>query len=775
MAGSKGTGVLALGLLVVAVGGMCGLAAGQPASSSGAGSMGPDSPGRPILINRTLFFPIGLYRYPKHEPGQDIFRSLADEGFNLYLLPTTATKEELDAAHRNRVKVMLVIGRLLDLSDDPEQVASKKKTLAERIGPGSVAFDHPAVVALEGPDEVLWNTRYKPGQAGALSPELATWVRPPAERQRVYALLKGLRDGYEEIHRLCGDRYQVWLNFAPRGDEQELRWFTGLPVVGGFEQDGRTTADVFGTDVYPIPDGRGNNGWIRGRLVPSAAAVGAFTDKLRRAVHPHPFYMVLHGCGILEWSPEAAEAGRSLRRPTFAELQFMAFDAIVHGASGILYWGANYINDDSLYWRHIGRVNRQVRALSQVLSQREYWPDARSGRQEVCVLGKIHHGATAFSQRGPATPWKEHYVLATNNHASATLPGWIAVPGWKGDKAYSLLDGRTVPVVDEVIRDTMPPLSARVYTDGTSLFEGFGRPRSRAFPRRPMRTLFGLPVDKEPFKDKWQHEITMILQEAGVDGVVKMPHDSHLVNEMKGAGIKAYAEISCFSGKKAWETFPGSRPITASGEPFDTEGGYGGVCVNHEGYVADLLSRIEHLLDEARWDGLWLDFIRWPGRWEEKEPKLTEVCFCDTCLARFAEDRGVHYPKELSGTAAKAAWILAERRSQWIEWKCDCVTDVVARIRVIMQRKLDPDEPDAILGIFGVPMRQADFDGAIHRTFGQDWAKLGPYVDVFSPMVYHIYCHRPLEWISQVVAEVSQRSGRTVWPIVQSCSMPTEM
>ena len=56
-----------------------------------------------------------------------------------------------------------------------------------------------------------------------------------------------------------------------------------------------------------------------------------------------------------------------------------------------------------------------------------------------------------------------------------------------------------------------------------------------------------------------------------------------------------------------------------------------------------------------------------------------------------------------------------------------------------------------------------------------DWAKLGPYVDVFSPMVYHIYCHRPLEWISQVTAEVAARSGRAVWPIVQSCSEPTEM
>jgi hypothetical protein len=72
-------------------------------------------------------------------------------------------------------------------------------------------------------------------------------------------------------------------------------------------------------------------------------------------------------------------------------------------------------------------------------------------------------------------------------------------------------------------------------------------------------------------------------------------------------------------------------------------------------------------------------------------------------------------------------------------------------------------------------MRLSDFDSAILRTFGQDPARLGPYVDVFSPMVYHIYCHRPVEWINQVTAEVAQRSGRTLWPAVQSCNLPTEL
>lgn len=427
------------------------LGIGDRINAQTAGSARSPVRNTPILLNGKPWFPIGLYAYPKHDPQRNIFEGLAEAGFNLYLLPSTARKEQLDAAHANNIRIMLVISHLHNLSGTPEQIAAKKKTLAERIGPESVAFKHPAVVALEGPDEVLWNTRYNRPDTGGLSPELATWVRPADQQQRVYELLQGLRDGYEEIHRLCDDRYQVWLNFAPRGDEEELRWFTDLPVTGGFEQDGRTCADVFGTDVYPVPDGTGNNGWIRGRIVRSPAAVGAFTEKLRRAVHPYPYYMVLHGCGILEWAPDAVKEGRTLRRPTLAEQRFMVFDAIVHGASGILYWGANYIEEDSEFWREIGTVNRQVQSLAPVLAEGEPWPDARSGLQQVAILAKTHKGS--------------HYVIAVNNDPQREVPGWIAVPGWRGDKAYSLLDGREVDVVDGVIRDNIGALGVRVYSD----------------------------------------------------------------------------------------------------------------------------------------------------------------------------------------------------------------------------------------------------------------------------------------------------------------------
>ena len=711
----------------------------------------------PIKFKDAAVFPIGLYALPKHPAGHDMFPELAAQGFDLLLLPPTATQEQLDAAKASNIRVMLTLHDLLNLSGTPEQIAEKKKRIAELVGPESVAFKHEAVVALEGPDEPLWLAKRKQLERDGTPQDLATWVRTAEQASEIDTLLHGLREGYAEVRRLCNDRYQIWLNFAPRGDADELRWFTGLPVVGGFAQDKRTTADVFGTDVYPIPDGRGSNGWIDGRILESAAAVGMFTEKLRRAVHPHPFYMVLQGCGALEWDAQAVAEGRTLRRPTLAEQQFMAFDAIVHGAGGLMIWGAQHIDRGSMYWRHIGVVNRQVRALSPVLTEGEPWPDARPGEQQVRVRGFVYQN--------------ERYVIVTNNDHYNPVQGWIAVPGWSGDTAYSLLDGRSVKVSSYVIKEPIPPLTARVYADSPSLFERFGYPKPEVLAQRPRRLLFGWP-EKGPFEGKDPAQAASLLTKAGVDGVVKLPSDPKIVDALHKVNIKAYAEIACFSGKEAWEQFPGARPVTADGKPWEDNEGYGGLCLNDHDYRRDLFNRIEQLLGEAKWDGLWLDYIRWPGQWEKNEPALTRLCFNDACLETFTQDRGVHYPKDLSTNQQKAAWILAYHEATWTAWKCDRVADVVEQIREKVRRKLGPD---AVLGIFGVPMREADFNGAVRRTFGQDWATLAPFVDVFSPMVYHIYCGRPLEWINQVTAEVSQRSGRTLWPIVQSCSVPTEM
>ena len=51
----------------------------------------------------------------------------------------------------------------------------------------------------------------------------------------------------------------------------------------------------------------------------------------------------------------------------------MAYDAIVHGARGILYWGTAYTKRDGTLWGDLLKLVRELADLQRVLSA----PDAR--------------------------------------------------------------------------------------------------------------------------------------------------------------------------------------------------------------------------------------------------------------------------------------------------------------------------------------------------------------------------------------------------------------
>jgi hypothetical protein len=68
-----------------------------------------------------------------------------------------------------------------------------------------------------------------------------------------------------------------------------------------------------------------------------------------------------------------------------------------------------------------------------------------------------------------------------------------------------------------------------------------------------------------------------------------------------------------------------------------------------------------------------------------------------------------------------------------------------------------------------------DFGGGLTRVIGQNLAALATHVDVFSPMVYHRMCGRPVEWIAEVTAEVAARTRRSVWPIIQAVDEPDDL
>ena len=283
-------------------------------------------------------------------------------------------------------------------------------------------------------------------------------------------------------------------------------------------------------------------------------------------------------------------------------------------------------------------------------------------------------------------------------------------------------------------------------------------------------SLYGFSPDLPAFVDKTPEEQVALLQSWGNTVIFGGYHDPAFADAAHQAGMPVYAEFGCFVGDRWWQDIPESRPVTETGALLEPEGGenawYCGVNPSHPAVRKQSLGKLEELLTDHAIDGVWLDFIRWPCHWEVHDPYLPLTSFDPGTVERFCQDTGID-PIE-GEVPVVARTILEQHVEGWTDWRCEQVTSWVAAARQVVDRV----RPRALLGLFGVPWRLADREGAILRVIGQDYKALGPYVDVFSPMVYHRMCGYGPEWISEVTDEVHALSGKPVWPIVQSVDEP---
>jgi hypothetical protein len=281
------------------------------------------------------------------------------------------------------------------------------------------------------------------------------------------------------------------------------------------------------------------------------------------------------------------------------------------------------------------------------------------------------------------------------------------------------------------------------------------------------KALYGFTPNLEPFQGKSPAEQIDLLRSWGNTALFGGYQDPALVEAAHAAELPVYAEFGCFVGQRWWHEVPGSRPVTAQGAPLEPEEWYYGVNPSSQPVRKAQLEAFEILLTEHTIDGVWLDFIRWPCHWESPNPHLPHTSFDPHTLAQFAQDTGFEVPLQPPSAAAES--LLGAHSADWVAWRCSQVTSWVAQARQLLDRV----RPGALLGLFGVPWRQHDLNGAILEIVGQDYAALGPYVDVFSPMVYHRMCGQPPSWIADVTQEVHALSGKPVWPIVQSVAKPS--
>lgn len=116
----------------------------------------------------------------------------------------------------------------------------------------------------------------------------------------------------------------------------------------------------------------------------------------------------------------------------------------------------------------------------------------------------------------------------------------------------------------------------------------------------------------------------------------------------------------------------------------------------------------------------------------------------------------------------RAKWILEKRLDDWTRWKCMQITLFCKDVRDITNKV----KPNILLGMFSVPWKEDYLDNAIHKIIAQDFESLSLYIDIFSPMVYHLMCGFDTSWIVEYSLYLKGKVKKMVIPIIQAVDEP---
>ncbi len=348
-----------------------------------------------ILANGKRTIIIGTYAYTSkyaERPVDEAMKELADAGFNL--VHTGTAPEVLSAAHEAGLMTWISVGTL-DLKNREES----EKKLRERV---RAVKNQPAIAFLETVDEPAW-----------------TWLSPA---QRVPA--QALAEAYPII-KAEDPNHLLYTNHAPTNLVSTMRAYN-------------SGTDVVAMDIYPVNPGGlrksyalfedGYQGDLNNTYI---SQVGEYVDKMRKVTGPNrPLFMVLQAFAWEMLREEGERDDAKILYPTYAQSRFMAFQALIKGANGIIYWGSHYTPYPSQCWTDIKRVVSEIAALAGPLAARrppidiatEYHEMGHSVDDGVQILAKRHDDAlylfTCNAYKNPCKAtlsglgdWRKYEVL----------------------------------------------------------------------------------------------------------------------------------------------------------------------------------------------------------------------------------------------------------------------------------------------------------------------------------------------------------------------------
>jgi hypothetical protein len=269
-------------------------------AAQGQGSVVTINGDRVIVINGDPVFPIGFTLGPPPDgvtpEGKDGLQELADAGATFLRTGPVgggwneaaieAEQRWQDAAAEHGLYCWVFLRELGSVSPDQPQREAMLRRVVTRFR------DHPGLGVWKGEDEPAWGNK-------------------PVEP---------IRRAYESIKEL-DPNHPVQLTQAPRNTIEELRAYN-------------EACDINACDIYPISYPPGVHSLLPNKEI---SMVGDYTRTMMEVSGGKmPVWMVLQIAfsGVIK-------PGKTLRLPTFAQERFMAYQAIINGARGLVFFGGN--------------------------------------------------------------------------------------------------------------------------------------------------------------------------------------------------------------------------------------------------------------------------------------------------------------------------------------------------------------------------------------------------------------------------------------------------
>lgn len=354
---------------------------------------------RVMLIDGKPFFPLGFWGVSGDLPLEEKLKRMVAAGFNVGKCGANQVNAFADAGV---MAVPTVPSKLPDFKDQQQ----KELWRSHFIKKHESVMAHPAVISYFNIDEPAWGGR------------------PWQPIQEAYRFIREL-DPYRPI----------FLNEAPRGKIEDLRPYA-------------LASDAYGVDIYPIPSPNSHSD-LKDKMMTS---VGKYTDICKEVTWDRkPIWMTLQGFAWRQWNKPPNN--QNLVYPNHAENRFMAYNAIVHGATGLFYWGFNWGLENWDFITELGRTIRELNDMSTVLTSPTVIPPAiTADNAAIAILHKTCDGKNFYIvQNESGDP-----VTATFRGATATT--------WQ-----VLTENRSLTAANGVFSDAFAPYDTHVYTDAAAL------------------------------------------------------------------------------------------------------------------------------------------------------------------------------------------------------------------------------------------------------------------------------------------------------------------